>query len=337
LDTKACILAARGRLDEAEILELAALRVAVDSGLPSASLIAGNASATLEETEQLETALTINAEGEAIARRLGDRSGAVFNTVARLPGLLDLGRWDEAVALYAQYLEVDSQHIQGYLVGAAVAVGIGQLSIWRGDVGAARRLVKEIEPVLATADTERRADFDGARAALFNADGNHVEALTVAEGALRACLEPSFPTAARRVLVHAVDAAFALRRNDKVEELIALTRLRHRAGRQPGIDAQILRWQARLAASRGDDAEVAAGFTGAIEGFAALRRPFWVAVVRLELGEWLMRAGLVEEARLPVSLARTTFVELRATPWIERADAEAANREPAQPASATPA
>jgi hypothetical protein len=197
--------------------------------------------------------------------------------------------------------------------------------------------VDEAEPGLAAADGEMRADFDGARAAVLNAEGRHAEALSLAEGALRACLEPSFPATGRRALVHAVDAGFALRQHDKVEELIALTRLRHRVGRQPGIDAQILRWQARLAASRGDDAEVVADFTGAIDGFTALRRPFWVAVVRLELGEWLMRAGLVEEARLPVSLARTTFVELRATPWIERADAEAANREPAQAASATPA
>ena len=59
LDTKACILAARGRLDEAEILELAALRVALDRGLPSAAVIAGNAGATLEEKEQLETAMSV--------------------------------------------------------------------------------------------------------------------------------------------------------------------------------------------------------------------------------------------------------------------------------------
>src|SRR4029077_20346101 len=104
------------------------------------------------------------------------------------------------------------------------------------------------------------------------------------------------------------DAAFALGRDDKVEELIDLVRLHYRPGRQRAIDAHIQRWRGAIAAHRGDDSEVTAQFALALEGFAGLTRPFWLAVTQLEFAEWLVHnerdseaAGILMRAPLAIT------------------------------------
>jgi hypothetical protein len=42
-------------------------------------------------------------------------------------------------------------------------------------------------------------------------------------------------------------------------------------------------------------------------------------VTRVELAEWLLAQGRDADAREPLSQARETFEELRATPWVHRA------------------
>jgi class 3 adenylate cyclase/tetratricopeptide (TPR) repeat protein len=321
LDTKACILAAHGRLDEAEVLEQAALKSALDNNLPLvASATYGNVGATLEEKERIEEALSLYEEGETLARRLGDRRRVVEVTLIRIPALLELGRWDECASLYAHYLEVDAADMQGYIAGPGGSVNMTWLYVWRGEIDRARTLIAEIGPLLEGVHTEMRGDFLAASAVLANADGRPSDALTAAETALRTCLERSFPIPARRALIQAIDAAFVLGREEKVRELIDLVGRYHRPGRQPGVDAHILRWQGRLAEGHGDDAEVAGNFERAIDAFSSLNRPFWLAVTRLELGEWLAARGRSAEASEQLDQARMTFEALRAAPWLQRAD-----------------
>jgi hypothetical protein len=116
-----------------------------------------------------------------------------------------------------------------------------------------------------------------------------------------------------------VEAAFSLGEVTKVVELIRLVRERFRPGRQPSMDAHILQWEGRLAAERNDDDAAAAKFRSAIDAFAILERPFWLAVTRLELAEWLLGHGRDAEAQEPLAQARAMFEELRATPWVNRA------------------
>jgi len=326
LDTKACILAAHGRLDEAEVLERAALKSALDHNLPLvASATYGNVGATLEEKESIEDALSLYEEGEALARRLGDRRRVVEVTLIRMPALLELGRWDECASLYAHYLEVDAADLQGYIAAPGGSGNMTWLYVWRGEIDQARRLIAEISPVLEGSHTEMRGDFLAACAVLANAEGRPAEALASAEAALRSCLERSFPIPARRALIQAVDAAFALGRADKVAELIDLVRQHHRPGRQPGVDAHILRWQGRLAEGVDDDATIIGSYTRAIDAFTSLTRPFWLAVTCLELGEWLATHGRAAEATEQLSQARTTFDALGAAPWLKRVDAAGAD------------
>ncbi len=97
-------------------------------------------------------------------------------------------------------------------------------------------------------------------AAVASMEGRPLDALTSAEAGLRICLDQSFPVVACADLIEAVDAAFALGRDEKVEELIDLVRTHYRPGRQRAIDAHIHRWRAALAAHRNMD-EVAEDFT----------------------------------------------------------------------------
>jgi hypothetical protein len=55
-----------------------------------------------------------------------------------------------------------------------------------------------------------------------------------------------------------------------------------------------------------------------------------VAVTRLEHAKALVAQQREREARELLVLARATFVELRATPWIERADIAAAGSAPTE-------
>ena len=84
-----------------------------------------------------------------------------------------------------------------------------------------------------------------------------------------------------------------------------------------------MRFQARLDALEGRHAEVQRTLLAAIAMFQQRQMPFWVAVTRLELGEWMVQRGRREEAEGLLSDARASFVELAASPWIERVDATA--------------
>jgi tetratricopeptide (TPR) repeat protein len=325
LDTRGCVLGARGRRDEAELLFQGALKVAAEHNVSAerVRILHQNLASTLEEADRLEECLDHYEESEAISRRLGDRLGAVTAQLNRANALLELGRWDECAALYSQYLAADAADLDSLVWVSGVGINIVWLHLRRGDIEAARAVLPGKTEALEQAHIEMRGVYEAARAALANAEGRPSDALAVAEAGLRACLEQSFPIPASINLIEAGDAAFALNRDDKVEELLTLVRGHYRPGRQPSIDAHIFLWQAWLAMRRGDAAETAAKFTRALEAFSELTRPFWLAVTQLQFAAWLLDQGPSKEADDMLVQARSAFVQLGATPWIERVDAAA--------------
>jgi class 3 adenylate cyclase/tetratricopeptide (TPR) repeat protein len=320
LDTKACILSGQGRLTEAEILELGALEIATAHGLRETTIISGNAGATLEEADRPEGALALYEQGETAARRMGNRRPAIHNTMGRIQALIELGRWDEATELFAGYTEIDEPAIEGDVTGYAGSLNMVWLHVWRGQGEMARALLSKVEPFLAHANLEVAADLTAARALMLGVGSDHVRALSTAEEALRASLEPSFPLTARRALIAAADAAFALGVLEKVEELILLVRRRHRPGRQPSLDAHILRWQARMSGARGDGQSAIADFETAMDAFDRLHRPFWGALTRLDYGELLLVHARAADAEEVLTEAATTFAELGAQSLLARAE-----------------
>ena len=325
LDTRGCVLGARGRRDEAELLFVGALKVAAEHNVSAESvrILHQNLASTLEEADRLEACLDHYEQGEAISVRLGDRVGAVAARLTRANALLELGRWDEYSAMYEHYREADAADLDSIAWASGSGIHIVWLYLRRGDIESARAVITEKAEALERSHIEMRGVYEAARAAVANAEGRASDALAAAEAGLRACLELSFPIPASINLIEAGDAAFALDRDAKVEELLTLVRGHYRPGRQPSIDAHIFLWQAWLAMRRGDAAETAANFTRALEAFAELTRPFWLAVTQLRFAAWLLDQGPSKEADDMLVQARSAFVRLGATPWIERVDAAA--------------
>ena len=324
LNTRANILASRGRRDEAELLLDGALQFANSRSVDADILqtIQVNLASVLEEGDQLEACLEHYQQSEMLAERMGDRVGAVFARMTRANALLELGRWDEYAGLYRDYLENDAPDVTADLTLASLLTSVVWLQLRRGDVDAARSVVAELANYVLSG-VEQRASLDAVRAALASAEGRWVDALSSAEGGLHSCLEQSFPVVVCLNLVEAAHAAFALGRDDKVQELIDTVRAHYRPGRQRAIDAHIHRWRGALAAHRGDETEAADHFAQALEAFASLTRPFWMAVTQLEFAELLVHNNHDGEAAELLISARSGFTRLGAAPWIERVDASA--------------
>jgi class 3 adenylate cyclase/tetratricopeptide (TPR) repeat protein len=320
LDTKGAVLAARSRRFEAEVLSRAGLRIALDHNPGYAVVIATGLATLLEEDEQIQASLETYEQAEDLSRRLGDRRGMVGARLNMIHGLLELGRWDEAAAITTDFLEIDVPELGfGWEFGVTLAHAVW-LPVRRGDLAGAHRMVDEYLMLVDASRADLRALRDSARAALMNAEQDHEEAIHLAEAVLRASNGPD-PVPQQAALIEAVEAAFALHRDDKVVELIDLVRHHVHPGRQASIDAHIHRWEARLATARGDQDEAGKKLQGALDAFVALRRPFWVAVSRLEIAEAFLAHERVAEAQEPLAQARATFAELGATPWLERVDA----------------
>ena len=170
----------------------------------------------------------------------------------------------------------------------------------------------------STVPADLRALLEAARAGLANAERRHGDALEAAERSLAISM-PSYPTMARRALCEAVDALFALGREADVAALIEKANAQFSAGSQPTVDAHILRWRARMHDRRADE-EPLQLLRKAIDAFEGLGRPFWLAMARVELWEWLTERGRDDEARVQLEQARSAFTELGAEPWLHRVE-----------------
>jgi hypothetical protein len=93
--------------------------------------------------------------------------------------------------------------------------------------------------------------------------------------------------------------------------------------RSPFVDAQLARYDAHVAARRGETGRADERFRGAVALVRELAARFWLAVVLLEHGEWLATQGRWEDAELLLAEARGLFEQLEAAPWLARLDAVA--------------
>ena len=331
LDTKSIVLIARGQRFEAEVLTRAAHRLAQDKNLIDLSGSMATSLATmLEDDDQLQASVEAYEQAGQSYRRLGDRARMREAQLNAMLNLLELGRWDEIAAIVDEYLEENPLEPSAGSELRVLLANAVWLYLWRGDLASAHRIVDGYIELPAGARTDLQALRDNAQAALMNAEGNHDEALRIAEATIRANFG-GYVIDLRGALIEAMDAAFGLHRDAKVVELINLVRDHSSAGRQPSIDAHVLRWEARLAAGRGDTGAADTTFSTAIEAFRALNRPFWIAVTQLEFAETLLADDRGIDARELVAQARVTFAELRATPWLKRVEAAAHQFDAATP------
>jgi len=127
---------------------------------------------------------------------------------------------------------------------------------------------------------------------------------------------------ARWAFVEGVEAAFSVGDLQVVRQQLTTAVQGFAPLAFPLVQAPHVAFQARLDASEGRHAEVARTFLTALAMFEQRQMPFWVAVTRLELGEWMTQRGRREEAEGLLGSARTaSSSNWPAIPWIERVDA----------------
>jgi class 3 adenylate cyclase/tetratricopeptide (TPR) repeat protein len=251
-------------------------------------------------------ALEALAEAERLARRDGDRQSLYFVFSERSYALTMTGRWDEAVAASSEIPDEQLSTNSSYL---SLLTGVLEIHLHRGRLDDARSLLSTMAFIEEAIVIQDRAVYMAARAALSFAEGNYDDAL---EAGSEVATISVVPQAEKQGLTWAVEAALALGRRDRADELLRLVDETPPGLRPPFLEAQVQRFRARMA---GDPES----FKAAAAGFREYGVPFWLAVTLLEHGELTGESALLDEAR-------EIFERLQARPWIERLDSVASTR-----------
>jgi hypothetical protein len=323
INTKGLMLGGQGRREEGRALIRCALDRALAADLHESALRAyNNLAADLQASGPAQASTYIKA-GRALSRLMGRRRLETMLTIGEIPNLIELGRWDDAMGVVADFLETGEQWVTESELGSEVTYGVW-VHLWRGEIAEARRLIERMTDLNLRSSPEANLVHNAASAAVLRASGRESEALAVMSNAVQRTTESAdFLDITRWITIETIEAAFATGDYQMVHrELETLTR-RLSPAVSPILHGHVQRFEARLAALEHRDDEVVRHANGAIDAFQQRQIPFWLAVSRLELGEWMAQESNTEARDKLVAEARQTFMELGAVPWIERADASA--------------
>ncbi len=313
------ILVAPTRRREAEMLMRSAAELAIERGLiERAGTTLGNLSDLAFGDDRYEEALGYLDRVLELAGRSGDRANEWFAASEATYAFYQLGRWDDALAAFAQ---LPTELLPSGHTLISPLTSILPIHIHRGNHEQARRLCDVYAPLEDSIDVQERSCYAAGRAVLALDAGRFEEALVLADSVIVAqgVMGPWQQTV-KLGLVTALEAALALGRTDRIEELLGHVERQPAGRRTPLTAAHAHRMRGRIAAepevaeAEFDEAERILRETGIL---------FWLAVVRLEHAEARMRNGSGDAGTL-LQEARETFVAVGATPWIARADAVAA-------------
>ena len=321
INTKGLILGGRGRREEGRALLTAALDHALAADLHEAALRAyNNLAADLQGTDPVRASAYVQA-GTALARLMGRRRLEVMFIAGEMPVLIDLGRWDAATLVVTEFLGTDEQWISESELANELIMG-AWVYLWRGQIVEARNLLDRLAEVGKRSTPDTRLVYDALRAGVLRAQGRNGDALTLlADASERASDALDYLGLTRWVLIESVEAAFAAGDRQSVHQQLERVAGRLTPVVAPILHAHIQRFRARLAATEERSDHVMPNFQAAIETFQQRQMPFWLAVTRLELAEWLVQRGKAADADGMFAEAKATFAELGAAPWIERVDA----------------
>ena len=319
LTTKGILLGSnRGRPQESLALLRFALQTAIEHDKPSAALRASyNLADQLAQLDRYSEAMDTVRDGLAQSRRVGNRWEMAF--LGQIYPFFATGEWDEALAMVAE-LPIDEWD-QAREAFSGVPFLQATVGAHRGTLEEARSIVERLKTMGASADVQELSSYRCAQARLQLTDGDHGQALDTAERALSGNVDVGFAAeAVKEAFVVACEAARALGDDAKLTELLSGMEALPAGRRTRFLDAQILRFRARLAGAE-DLLEAERGFSEAAALFREIGMPFYLAVVQLEHAEVLASSDREEECRPLLAEARETFEQLRAAPWLERVDA----------------
>ncbi|HUZ84226.1 MAG TPA: hypothetical protein VMU66_05995, partial [Gaiellales bacterium] len=302
--------------EEARGLFQLALELATRHGLRSAaSRACGNLSDLAFRRDRYTAALAHLEQAGSLARMIGDRRHEWFALSESCYALYMLGRWDDALASFAE-LPRARLATAGTLLSPLSSVL--EIHVHRGDLDAARDLFAVYARMEQAADIQEQAVFASATACMLFSDGRHAEA--IAAGAQTIELARTLGLDGQDVkqgVMWGLEAAVTLGDRDRIAELTDWIEAIPPGLRPPSLDGHMRRARARIAAS----VEAAhADHVAAVAQFRSLGMEFWMAVSLLEHAERL--APVMPEAAEPLVLeASDVFDRLRAVPWLARAAA----------------
>ena len=317
------ILVAPSRRREAEMLMRAAADLALEHNLTErAATVLGNLSDLAFGHDRYQDALGYLERELELARRTGDRPNEWFAISESTYALYHLGRWDEALAAFAE-LPVELLPSGHTLISPLTADPADPPVPGRARGGAGA--VRHLRPPAGSIDVQERSCY-AAGCGDARARGGPVRG-----GAARAPsnavatqgLVGAWPQNVKLGLVAAVEAATRPRPPRQGGGAAPAS-----SRRQPDRAAHAADGRARAPLPR------AHGGIGRVGGGASSPRPsgilrdlgipFWLAVTQLEHAESLLRTGGPGDAGALIADARATFERLRAAPWLERVEAVAA-------------
>jgi class 3 adenylate cyclase/tetratricopeptide (TPR) repeat protein len=312
---KGVLAATRGRRQESRMLLSASVEMALEHGfVERAGVALGNLSDQAFAVDRYEDALGYLARTLELARKSGDRPNEWFAHSESTYPLFQLGRWDEAMAAFA---EVPREQLPSGHTLISPLTSILEIHLNRGQVEEAGKLLEIFSRLPTSFDVQERVGYAGSAAAIAHAEGRYADALELGEQAVAARgLLGDTAQAVKQGIRWAAEAAYALGRVDRFDEILQIVEHRPPGLRSPMMEGHAHRLRARLADGMG---EADAAYAAAERLYEGLGLVFWLAVARLEHAEARLAhggdaAGLAHEAR-------ETFSRLGAAPWIGRADA----------------
>jgi class 3 adenylate cyclase/tetratricopeptide (TPR) repeat protein len=321
LNSKAMILDATGRAEEAGALyELCAV-VARRHGISRSEMVAESNLADLGMTRDLPGAEEHARASLALARRWGRRDVETIAGGNLMHVLTMAGRLDEAFQLGTELLQGDGDERPGREMPSC---RLAHLEAIRGNAEAVRGHLSRCAAWAESDNVENKALFVCLQAATFLAEGSSRQALEAARSAIEDSVAAGLAYShevTRLSFPIVLDAALetgALETADRLAELLATC---PPGEIPPFLRAQVARAKALLAAARGEDEGVEENLTAAESRFQELGYPYWTARAQLDLAEWLARQDRLDESARLATEAAVAFETLGAAPMLARARA----------------
>jgi tetratricopeptide (TPR) repeat protein len=303
--------------EEARGLFQLALEAAVRlEAFGNAAVSATNLSDLALQRDRYDESLSYLDQALELARRIGARQNEWFALCEMTYALTMLGRWEEALVRLAE-VPKEQTGVASNLAGPAS--GVLELYLHRGRIDEARRILALYESWEGrSGDAQAEAGYQAALAAVRFAEGDHGAAVSAGEQAFASRDSQGITAQSVKLgFLHAAEGALALGDRAKANELLEIVEALPPGLSAPFFGATAQRFRAHLA---GDDPGADRHFTVAAAQFRGADLPFYLAVVQLEHGEWLIARGRPDDAQPLLAEARETFEHLQAQPWLERVD-----------------
>jgi len=313
LNTKGLLATQQGCLETARALIGHALRIALENDIPMATMRGyTNLCAAEIQLGNLAEAEELTTRSLELARRIGDRESEWFSLGNLTDSYFWTGRWDDAMEIVAELppgLETQAP---------ALHVSAAEVARHRGDVATARAALDRASVLEGSASVQDRGAYYATKYSVLMAESRADDALALLE---QATSDLESPTDRVWLDLLTVEAALAAGHVDRAAEIVAVVDALPPGDTGPLIRAHAARCRACVAAARDEIERAEESFKIAAAAFREYGMPFHLACTQLERAEWLVSQGRAEEAAQLVTEARETLERLRATPWLERADA----------------